>query len=320
MPRCWATAATPAVRQLARPESTISTGVGALSSAAKTSGWSASTVKVRPRCCSSPRPKKPSTVERLWVPFSHSQLARHLNWAASGAASRALRASMRASVLTPLSTLPVWVAWVMSCSFPGVRGFRLIAEMRRSPAAYVRGVGPRGTCRAASGSPTPARLVSGAAGPSRRSGPAAGGLSSWSRQGGHGALRGRSDGSTLGFPCCNRCSLPSLVAKMGVLCISSMSVRREKCFNCIVGEQIPPPGRAWGARSPPSRCWPSSAGTARRPRRGPSDAGSAAEIRRRGRGPACGRPWRRAPTPACRRPSGRTPGLRNRRPWERRRP
>ena len=42
MPRFCATAATPAVRQLARPTSTYSTGVGPLSSDAKISGWSAS--------------------------------------------------------------------------------------------------------------------------------------------------------------------------------------------------------------------------------------------------------------------------------------
>ena len=34
---------------------------------------------------SSPRPKKPSTVEWLWVPFCQVQLVRHLNCAASGA-------------------------------------------------------------------------------------------------------------------------------------------------------------------------------------------------------------------------------------------
>ena len=38
MPRFWATAATPAVRQLARPTSTYSTGVAPLSSEAKISG------------------------------------------------------------------------------------------------------------------------------------------------------------------------------------------------------------------------------------------------------------------------------------------
>src|SRR6516162_10701563 len=105
MPRRCATAATPAVRQLARPERTSSTGVGALSSAAKTWGWSASTVNVLLRDCSAPSPKKLPIAERLCVPFSHSQLARHLNCAASGACCNASRAPSSAVTLTPLSTL-----------------------------------------------------------------------------------------------------------------------------------------------------------------------------------------------------------------------
>src|SRR5262245_25465817 len=105
MPRLWATAATPAVRQLARPERTSSTGVGALSSAAKTCGWSASIMNVLLRDCSAPSPKKLPIAERLCVPFSHSQLARHLNWAASGVFSSASRAPRSAVTLTPLFTL-----------------------------------------------------------------------------------------------------------------------------------------------------------------------------------------------------------------------
>ena len=54
--RAWATAATPAVRQLARPARTISTGVAALSSAAKISGWSASNAYLVLCFCSAPRP------------------------------------------------------------------------------------------------------------------------------------------------------------------------------------------------------------------------------------------------------------------------
>ena len=77
MSRYWATAATPAVRQLAKPTRTYSTGVAPMSAEAKTSGWSASKVKVFWRLCSSPRPKKLWTVEWLWVPFFHSQAARH---------------------------------------------------------------------------------------------------------------------------------------------------------------------------------------------------------------------------------------------------
>ncbi len=61
MPRFWATAATPAVRQLASPTSTYSIGVIPLSSDAKISGWSASNVVSVLCFCSWPRPKKPST-------------------------------------------------------------------------------------------------------------------------------------------------------------------------------------------------------------------------------------------------------------------
>ena len=52
----WATAAMPAVRQLARPASTSSTGVAPLSSDAKISGWSASKVNLVLCFCSSPSP------------------------------------------------------------------------------------------------------------------------------------------------------------------------------------------------------------------------------------------------------------------------
>src|SRR6516225_4115551 len=107
MHRRCATAATPAVRQLARPERTSSTGVGALSSAAKTWGWSASTVNVLLRDCSAPSPKKLPIAERLCVPFSHSQLARHLNFAASGTSCKDSRAPSSAVTLTPLSTFSV---------------------------------------------------------------------------------------------------------------------------------------------------------------------------------------------------------------------
>src|SRR5580658_4613147 len=54
--------------------------------------------------CSSPSPKKPSTVERLCVPFCHSQVARHWKAAAAGASANAVRAPRRASTLTPLLT------------------------------------------------------------------------------------------------------------------------------------------------------------------------------------------------------------------------
>ena len=102
--RFWATAATPAVRQPARPTSTYSTGVAPLSSEAKISGWSTSKEYRVRWFCSSPSPKKPSTVDELWVPFCHSQEARHSNFAASGASVSASRAPSSASTLTPLLT------------------------------------------------------------------------------------------------------------------------------------------------------------------------------------------------------------------------
>ena len=71
IPRRWATAATPAVRQLARPGETNSTGVGALLLDAKIFGLSASTAKVLSRDCSAPSPKNLSIVERLCVPSNH---------------------------------------------------------------------------------------------------------------------------------------------------------------------------------------------------------------------------------------------------------
>ena len=101
--RYWATAATPAVRQLASATSTYSAGVAPWSSEAKHSGWSASKLNVDRWGCSWPRPEKLSTVERLWVPCTHEQVARQVNSAASGAAVSASRAPSSAAVLTPLS-------------------------------------------------------------------------------------------------------------------------------------------------------------------------------------------------------------------------
>src|SRR5215510_7344970 len=114
MPRCWAMAATPAVRQLASPTSTYSTGVAPLSSDANTSVLSASNLNVVLRRCSSPRPKNPSTVEWLWVPFFHSQDARHLNCAAWGALVSASRAAIKASTFTPLLTATLVPAIALS--------------------------------------------------------------------------------------------------------------------------------------------------------------------------------------------------------------
>ncbi len=91
-PRLAATVATPALRQPARPASTVSTGVGPWSSEAKISGWSPSTTNGTRCACSPPSPEKSCTVVRLWVPFTHSHRARHWNRAACGASVSAIRA------------------------------------------------------------------------------------------------------------------------------------------------------------------------------------------------------------------------------------
>ena len=74
-----------------------------LSSAAKTAGWSASKRRSTLWFCSSPRPKKFWTLIWLWTPFCHDEVARHLNWAASGAPISTSRASSNAWTFTPLS-------------------------------------------------------------------------------------------------------------------------------------------------------------------------------------------------------------------------
>ena len=94
--------ARPAVRQAASACSTNSTGVGPLSRPTRTAGWSASKWKVRSCVRSSPTPKKPSMVLRLWVPLTHWLWARNWNLAASGAALTASRVANRVAVSTPL--------------------------------------------------------------------------------------------------------------------------------------------------------------------------------------------------------------------------
>src|SRR5580693_5778620 len=105
MPRFSATDAIPPVRQLARPTRRYSIGVMPLSSAAKTSGWSASNDHSSLWLCSSPRPKKLWTFIVLWTPPCHLADARQVNWAASGAPFRTSRASSSACTLTPLVTV-----------------------------------------------------------------------------------------------------------------------------------------------------------------------------------------------------------------------
>src|SRR6266568_4940799 len=107
MPRFSATEAMPPVRQLARPTRRYSIGVMPLSSAAKTSGWSASNDHSSLWLCSSPRPKKLFTLIWLWTPFCHWADARQVNWAASGAPFSTSRASSSACTLTPLVTVVI---------------------------------------------------------------------------------------------------------------------------------------------------------------------------------------------------------------------
>src|ERR1035438_4509118 len=94
--RFSATDAIPPVRQLARPTRRYSIGVMPSSSAAKTSGWSASNVHSCLWLCSSPRPKKLWTLIVLWTPLCHLADARQVNWAASGAPFSTSRASSSA--------------------------------------------------------------------------------------------------------------------------------------------------------------------------------------------------------------------------------
>src|SRR6185503_4988965 len=144
--RFCATAAIPAVRHEARPTSTYSTGVAPLSSEAKIAGWSASYLNSVLCDCSLPRPKKLCTVERLWVPRTQLQLARHLNCAASGVSVSAWRAPSRASTLTPLSTvLVVVVTFISSDSLLRFTGDRpAIRSAWRTPVGASVGIGKRG--------------------------------------------------------------------------------------------------------------------------------------------------------------------------------
>ncbi len=109
-PRAAAMLARPAVRQAASACSTYSTGVGPLSVPTSTAGWSASKWKVRSWVRSSPTPKKPSIVPRLWVPMTHSLWARNWNFAASGAAFTASSVANRVAVSTPLRVDSLTVA------------------------------------------------------------------------------------------------------------------------------------------------------------------------------------------------------------------
>src|SRR5262249_48498866 len=110
MPRFCATAAMPAVRQLASPTSTYSIGVIAWSSDAKISGWSASNELSVLCCCSCPRPKKPWILALPCVPLIHWHLARQLKAVPPGAPFNAWRASTSAGPFPPWLTLVVAIS------------------------------------------------------------------------------------------------------------------------------------------------------------------------------------------------------------------
>ena len=63
--------------------SRYSTGVGPLSSPTRTAGWSESTTVSRSCFISCMAPKKPDTVDRLWVPVTQVLVARNWNFAIS---------------------------------------------------------------------------------------------------------------------------------------------------------------------------------------------------------------------------------------------
>src|SRR5438128_10952381 len=126
-PRAAAMLARPAVRQAARACSTYSTGVGPLSRPTRTAGWSASKTNVRSCARSSPTPKNPSIVPRLWVPLTHSFRVRNWNFAASGACFTASRVANRAGVSTPLRA-DLLVVVVMACCPPSCAGEHVLAR------------------------------------------------------------------------------------------------------------------------------------------------------------------------------------------------
>src|SRR5258708_16929291 len=99
------------------------------------------------RDCSAPRPKKLPITERLCVPVTHSQLARHLNWAASGVCSSASRAPNSASTLTPLLILaafePVvlvilFFSWLLNCLVARFAAFASARPASRNALAVFR--------------------------------------------------------------------------------------------------------------------------------------------------------------------------------------
>src|SRR5215207_210927 len=144
MPRAAAMLASPAVRQAASACSMYSTGVGPLSWPTSTAGWSASKWKLRSCVRSSPTPKYPWIVLRLWVPLSHWLLARNWNCAASGAPLTASSVANRVAVSTPLRieslAMVVMVVLLVVC----LDGGEVELGVQRWPRRELRGSGVEG--------------------------------------------------------------------------------------------------------------------------------------------------------------------------------
>src|SRR5690606_8389288 len=93
-----------------------------------------------------------SIVARLWVPCSHSLVARHLKRAASGVAVSASRAPSSAATFTPLSTGLVaeeaMVAVAVMVDLLWIEGWRSTAAARPGASLrYVSTPGPRENAR-----------------------------------------------------------------------------------------------------------------------------------------------------------------------------
>src|SRR5688572_11259462 len=93
----------------------------------------------------------------LRVPFFHLQVARHVNFAASGILRRASRASSRAPTFTPLFTAAAMTISLLECDQVVLRiSLWIIAPARRqclsSPSRILRRMAARANNDAAAGS------------------------------------------------------------------------------------------------------------------------------------------------------------------------
>ena len=108
MPRFCATEATPAVRQLARPTSRYSIGRDAVVLGGEHRGVVGVEHRLGLVALLLRRDRRSSGSSMvLCTPFCHLEVARQVNWAASGAPFSTSRASSSAWTLTPLSAVVV---------------------------------------------------------------------------------------------------------------------------------------------------------------------------------------------------------------------